>query len=150
MPSKLPSKILKSNGKPGEDPSTHIMTYHLWFSSNSLMDHSVRLCLFRRSTTKSVVEWYIKLQGASFKSFNDLEMVFMMHYQLPIRCEIGTELLTSLCQDTATPISDHIHEWRRICKMIKTQILDKLLMEWFIKIHPYNHCQGCSYGQGSY
>ena len=38
---KLPSDIPKFNGNPGEDPSTHVMTYHLWCSSNSLNDDSV-------------------------------------------------------------------------------------------------------------
>ena len=29
MPNKLPNDILKFEGKSGEDPSNHIMTYHL-------------------------------------------------------------------------------------------------------------------------
>jgi hypothetical protein len=53
---------------------------------------------------RSATKWYIELKGGSFKSFNDLEMAFLMHYQLPIRYEIGNELLTSLCQDNATHI----------------------------------------------
>jgi hypothetical protein len=54
---------------------------------------------------------------------------------LPIshQYEIGTELLTSLHQNNATHISDHIHEWHRQRRMIKTQIPDKLLTEWFTK-----------------
>jgi hypothetical protein len=60
-------------------------------------------------------------------------MSFITHYQFPIRYEIGTKLLTSLRQDTSTHISDHINEWRRSGKTIKTQILDQILMEWFTK-----------------
>jgi hypothetical protein len=56
-----------------------------------------------------------------------------MHHQLPIWYEIGTELLNSLCQYNATYISNHIHKWRQRCGMIKTQIPEKLLMEWFTK-----------------
>jgi len=41
-----PSDIPKFNGNPREDPSNHVMTFHLWCSSNSLNDDSVRLCLF--------------------------------------------------------------------------------------------------------
>ena len=36
VPTKLPSDIPKFEGKPGEDPSEHVMTFHLWCSSNSL------------------------------------------------------------------------------------------------------------------
>jgi hypothetical protein len=69
MPSKLPSDIPKFDGNPGEDPSTHIMTYHLWCSSNSLMDDSVRLHLFQRSLTGAVTtKWYIELKRWFFKA----------------------------------------------------------------------------------
>lgn len=46
IPMKLPSYIPKFEGNPGEDPSSHIMTFHLWCCSNSLLDDSIRLRLF--------------------------------------------------------------------------------------------------------
>jgi hypothetical protein len=55
---------------------------------------------------------YIELLHASFHDFNSLAMSFLMHFQLPILYEIGTELLTSLRQTNSVHISDHIHEWR--------------------------------------
>ena len=59
--------------------------------------------------------------------------VFLTHFQLPIRYETGTYLLTSLHQNTPTHISDHIHEWRRRRRLIKAPILDQLLADWFTK-----------------
>jgi hypothetical protein len=56
-----------------------------------------------------------------------------MHFQLPIRYEMGTELLTSLHQTNSVHISDHIHEWRRRRRLIKAVIPDQLLVEWFTK-----------------
>ena len=52
-------------------------------------------------------------------------------FQLPVRYEVGTHLLTSLKQDKATHISDHIHEWRRHRRLIKFDIPDQLLTHWF-------------------
>jgi hypothetical protein len=46
---------------------------------------------------------------------------------------IGRKLLASLYQDTSTHISNHIHEWRQRCRMIKAQIPNQLLMEWLTK-----------------
>jgi hypothetical protein len=46
IPTKLPYKITKFNGKAGEEPNKHVMTFHIWCSSNSLMDESIRLCPF--------------------------------------------------------------------------------------------------------
>ena len=60
-------------------------------------------------------------------------MSFLTHFQLPIRYEMGTELLTSLHQTTFVHISNHIHEWRRRRRLIKVVIPDQLLAEWFTK-----------------
>jgi hypothetical protein len=112
IPAKLPSDIPKFDGKSGEDPNNHVMTFHLWCSSNSLMDDSIHLCLFHQTLTGSTAKWYIKLPHASFHDFNSLAMSFLTHIQLPIRYETGTELLTSLRQTDSMHIFDHIHRWR--------------------------------------
>jgi hypothetical protein len=44
---KLPSDIPKFDGKAGEDPNNHVMTFHLWCSSNSFMDDSIHLRFFQ-------------------------------------------------------------------------------------------------------
>jgi hypothetical protein len=60
-------------------------------------------------------------------------MAFLTHYQLPIRYDTGTEILTSFKQTKGTHISDHIHEWRRRRRLIKLELPDQLLVEWFTK-----------------
>jgi hypothetical protein len=60
-------------------------------------------------------------------------MAFLTHYQLPILYDTGTEILTSFKQSTSTHISDHIHEWRRRRRLIKLELPDQLLAEWFTK-----------------
>jgi hypothetical protein len=92
--------IFQNSTESGEDPNNHVMTFHLWCSSNSLMDDSIRLRLFQRTLTGSAAKWYIELPRASFHDFNSLAMSFLTHFQLPIRYETGTELLTSLRQTT--------------------------------------------------
>lgn len=56
-----------------------------------------------------------------------------MHFQLPIWYEMGTGLLTPLRQNTATHVSDHIHEWRWCKRLVKVPFLDALLEDWFTK-----------------
>jgi hypothetical protein len=133
IPAKLPSDIPKFDGKVGEDPNNHVMTFHLWCSSNSLMDDSIRLRLFQRTLTGAAAKWYIELPRGFFSDFNTLAMAFLTHYQLPIRYDTGTEILTSFKQSTSTHISDHIHEWRRRRRLIKLELPDQLLAEWFTK-----------------
>jgi hypothetical protein len=141
IPAKLPSDIPKFDGRSGEDPNNHVMTFHLWCSSNSLMDDSIRLRLFQRTLMGSATKWYIELPRGFFNDFNTLAMAFLTHYQLPIRYETRTKILSSFKQSSSTHISDHIHEWRRRRCLIKVPLPDQLLAEWFTKslIGPIAH-----------
>ena len=79
------------------------------------------------------MKWYIELPQHSFVDFGSLATVFLTHFQLPIRCEMGTDLLNSLWENTSIYISDHIHEWRRRRRLIKAPIPDQLLDDYFTK-----------------
>ena len=83
--------------------------------------------------TSNVVKWFIELPSVAFFDFQSLAIAFLTHFQLHIRYEMSTELLTSLRQNTATHISDHIHEWRRCNRLVKVPIPDALLVDWFTK-----------------
>lgn len=131
VPTKIPSDYTKFEGKCGEDPQEHVMTYHLLCSSNSSLDGSIHLSLFQRTLTGFAAKWYIELARGTFQDFNSLSMAFLMHFQLLIHYEMGTHLITSLKQDMTTHIFDHIHEWRRRHCLIKFQIPNQLLTDWF-------------------
>ena len=48
------------------------------------------------------------------------------------------EILTNFKQTNATHISNHIHEWHRCRRMVKTFVPNQLITEWFIKsLLPY-------------
>ena len=65
-------------------------------------------------------------------------MTFLNHFQLPMRYNTNTELLSTFWQDKATHISDHIQEWRRPKRLIKAFIPLEFLLEWFLKsLLPY-------------
>jgi len=80
IPAKIPLDIPKFDDKVGEDPNNHVMTFHLWCSSNSLMDDSIRLRLFQRTLIGSDAKWYIEFPRGSFSDFNTLAMAFLTHY----------------------------------------------------------------------
>ena len=82
IPHKLLSDIPKFNGNMGEDPSNHVMTFHLWCSSNTLNDDLIRLRLFQRTLTGSAAKWYIELPRASFDNFGTLATTFLTHFRL--------------------------------------------------------------------
>ena len=111
MPTKLPSDIPKFEGKARECPQNHIMMFHLWFSSNNIIYDSIRLKLFQRTLTGAVAKWYIELPQAKYPDFNSLAFMFLQYFQIPVRYDEGVEILLSFRQNTATDITDHIHEW---------------------------------------
>ena len=88
--------------------------------------------------TGTAEKWYIELPFAAFSSFWDLASAFLSHFQLPVRYDFGTNLLSIFRQNKATHILDHIQEWRRRKSLIKATIPLEFLLEWFLKsLLPY-------------
>jgi len=119
MPTKFPSDIPKFEGKPGEGPSDHVTNFHLRCSSNSLRENSVQLYLFQHTLIGGAVKCYIELDHSRYYYFIDLVMVFLNHFQLPVRYDADTELLANFEQTKADHISDHIQEWKCWKNLIK-------------------------------
>jgi hypothetical protein len=122
VPTKFLSDIPKFEGKNGEDPGDHIATFHLWCSSNSLNHDYIRLRLFYCTLIEIVSQWYIELPRGTYGSFQQLVLGFLNHFQLPVRYDVGLELLSTLRQGSSTHILDHIQEWRRKIWLVKTPI----------------------------
>jgi hypothetical protein len=131
--SKLPSKILKFEGKSGEDIGNHVTTFHLWFSSNSLNYDSVCLRQFQRTLIGVAAKWYIELPWGTYRTFHELALVFLNHFQLLGHYDAGTEHLSTFCEDKATHILDHIQEWHRRKQLIKANIPPEFLLEQLFK-----------------
>jgi hypothetical protein len=113
MPTKLPLDIPKFEGKAGDDPTNHVVTFHLWCFSNNIMDDSIQLRLFQRTLTGPSTKWYVDEKSWSHTTFKYLAKAILTFFQLSIRHENGLELLSDFKQTLATHIADHIHEWRR-------------------------------------
>jgi hypothetical protein len=84
MPAKLPSDIPKFEGKAGDDPANHVMTFHLWCFSNNIMDDSIRMQLFQRTLTGPSAKWYVDEKSGSHATFESLAKAFLTFFQLPI------------------------------------------------------------------
>jgi hypothetical protein len=84
VPTKLSSEIPKFNEKSSKDPKDHMITFHSWCLSNSLNDNSIGFCFFQHTLTRGATKWYIEINRGKYLTFNDLAMVFLNHFQLPV------------------------------------------------------------------
>jgi hypothetical protein len=113
MPTKLPSNIPKFEGKSGEYPANHVMTFQLWCSSNNIMDESIHLSLFQQTLTGPSTKWYVEKKSGSHVTFESLAKAFLAFFQLPVCHDTCLELLSEWKQTSTMHIFDHIHEWHR-------------------------------------
>jgi hypothetical protein len=77
----------------GDDHANHVMEFHLWCSSNIIMDDSIRLQLFQRTLTGPLAKWYVEEKSGSHTTFESLAKEFLTFFQLPIFHNNGLELL---------------------------------------------------------
>jgi len=133
MSTKFPSYIPNFEGKDNKDLGDHVTTFHLYYSSTYLRDDSIQLCLFQLTLIGTAVKWYNKLDHSRYSTFGKLEMVFLNHFQLVMRYDAATKLLTKFETTTDDHISDHIREWRHRKCLIKVLVPPTFLLEWFLK-----------------
>jgi hypothetical protein len=74
----------------------------------------------------------------SYSYLNNLAMVFLNHFQLPVRYDASTELLANFEQTKSDHISDHVREWWHRKRLIKVKVPPVFFLEWFLKsLVPY-------------
>jgi hypothetical protein len=84
------------------------------------------------------MKWYIELDNSRYSYFNDMVMVFLNYFHLPMRYDDGTELLANFEKTKAVHISDHIWEWHHRKSFIKVKVPPLFFLEWFLKyLVPY-------------
>lgn len=132
MPTKLPSDIPKFKGRPREDPTNHIMYFHLWCSSNRIMEDFFHLQLFQRTLTGPSSKWYVEEKAESRSIFECLEKSFLYFFQLLVCHNTILEILSEFKQTSWIHIVNHIQEWwrRSICKFDTTP---QQWLDWFLK-----------------
>jgi hypothetical protein len=133
MPTKLPSDIPKFEGKLGENPPNHVMTFHLWCSSNNIMYDSIRLRLFQRTLIVPSAKWYVDKKSGCHVTFELLAKAFLSFVQLPVHHDTSLEFIFEFKQYNSTHISNHIHEWRWRRILCKAETTKEQHIDWFLK-----------------
>ena len=86
MSFKIPFEIPRFEGKEGEDPWNHIMSFHIWLSSYNIVDDSISFLMFHITLIGVIAEWYIDRPNGKHPNFmtlasNFLQLLwFLFHY----------------------------------------------------------------------
>jgi hypothetical protein len=97
------------------------------------MDDSIHLRLFQRNLTGSSAKWYVDEKSWSHVTFESLAKAFLSFFQLPVRHDIGLEILSEFKQTTSIHITNHIHEWSRQHSLCKVETTKEQRLDWFLK-----------------
>jgi hypothetical protein len=133
MSTKLPSYIPKFEGKSREYLANHVMTFHLWCSSNNITDDSIHSRLFQITLMGSSSKWYVDKKLGSHVTFESLAKAFLSFFQLPVRHDTGLKLLSEFKKTIVIHISDRIHEWHRRRSPCKVETTKEQCLDWFLK-----------------
>ena len=125
--------IPKFEGKQAEDLGNHVMTFHLWCSSNNIIDDTIWLRLFHHTLTEPAMKWYVEQPSATHGTFSTLAIAFLTYFQLSIYHDSGMELLTHFRQISSFHISNHLHEWWRGRSLCKSKLGCRVLLDLFLK-----------------
>lgn len=109
------------------------MNFHLWCSSNNIVDDTIRLRLFQHTLIGVATKWYVEQPSATHGTFSALATVFLTYFQLPIHHDSGMELLTHFTQTSIVRILDRLHEWQQHRSFCKAKLDDWFLLELFVK-----------------
>jgi hypothetical protein len=77
-----------------------------------LNDDSIQLRLFQHTLMGVDIKWFIEPR-VEHRTFSQMVLVFLNHFQFSVHYDVGLEILSTLCQDKYTHISDHLQEWCR-------------------------------------
>jgi hypothetical protein len=128
-----PSDISKFEGKPGEDPTNQIMSFHMWCSFNKIMEYSIHLRLFQSMLIGLFTKWYVDEKVRSHSTFESLEKSLLSFLQLPMRHDTCLDILSKFQETLTIHIAYHIHEWRRRRSICKVDTTRQKQLDWFLK-----------------
>ena len=111
MPTNIPSKVPKFDGKASEDLCNHIIYFHMQCSYNNITDDYTQSCLFKCTLTRVANKWHIDKPTNVHTTFSSLTYVSLTFFQLLVHYDEGLDILLTCIQFKATQIMDHPREW---------------------------------------
>ena len=143
-------EFVKYNGD--SNPYHHLKAYCLKMGSYSYND-AFLMAYFHESLGGSAYNWYMQLDHTTIKSWRELMLIFMRHYQHNVRDAMTRSELSTHKMKSGETFRAYAQRWRQMAAEVQPPMTEKEMISEFIKLllEPfYSYMLGAHMGEFSH
>jgi len=96
-------------------------------------DHQVLIHYFQDSLTGATLKWYMNLDRAEIRTFNDLREAFVQKYQYNVDLAPDRSDLQAMTKKDNETFKEYAQQWRDIAAQVSPRVEEKEMTKLFLK-----------------
>ncbi|KAK2422481.1 hypothetical protein QL285_033013 [Trifolium repens] len=113
-------------------PQSHLVMYARKMSTQ-IDNHQLLIHYFQDSLTGAALKWYMSLDSANIRTFNDLGEAFIRHYKYNLDMAPDRDQLRAMAQKDKESFKEYGQRWREIAAQISPPLEEKEMTKIFLK-----------------
>jgi len=113
-------------------PKDHLTMYVRKMSTYA-NDHQVLIHYFQDSLTSASLKWYMNLNCAEIRTFNDLREAFVQQYKFNVDMAPDRSDLQAMTQTDNETFREYAQRWRNIATQVSPHVEGKEMTKLFLK-----------------
>jgi len=96
-------------------------------------DHEVLIHYFQDSLTSAALKWYMNLDHAEIRTFNDLREAFVQQYKFNVDMAPDRSDLQAMTLKDNKTFREYAQRWRNIAAQVSPRVEEKEMTKLFLK-----------------
>ncbi|WJX57044.1 hypothetical protein P8452_42642 [Trifolium repens] len=113
-------------------PQSHLVMYARKMSTQT-DNHQLLIHYFQDSLTGAALKWYMGLDSANIRTFNDLGEAFIRQYKYNLDMAPDRDQLRAMVQKDKESFKEYAQRWREIAAQISPPLEEKEMTKIFLK-----------------
>ncbi|KAK2430309.1 hypothetical protein QL285_028656 [Trifolium repens] len=113
-------------------PQSHLVMYARKMSTQT-DNHQLLIHYFQDSLTGAALKWYMGLDSANIRTFNDLGEAFIRQYKYNLDMAPDRDQLRAMAQKDKESFKEYAQRWREIAAQISPPLEEKEMTKIFLK-----------------
>ncbi|KAK2403270.1 hypothetical protein QL285_052725 [Trifolium repens] len=113
-------------------PQSHLVMYARKMSTQT-DNHQLLIHYFQDSLAGAALKWYMGLDSANIRTFNDLGEAFVRQYKYNLDMAPDRDQLRAMAQKDKESFKEYAHRWREIAAQINPPLEEKEMTKIFLK-----------------